>query len=322
MNQQVAVAKPAGAVEVICKAIDAMESGLAEQLKGTGIQASRFLATAKTAVQTHADKDKLFSADRQSLYLAIKRAAGDGLMPDGREAALVVYNTKKKDANGAEKWVSEVQYQPMVQGMVKLARKSGEIEDLGAFVVYDGDKFTYRAGIDAIPTHEADWFGKRGEPIGVWAYVKLKSGDYIQPVMLTKERIDRIALRSKMAGNYNPKTGKDWEEFWKKAAIRNILKYAPRSTVIDKALDDDDAEFDLKNENVYTAPATPSVDAETGEVRETRAASAIKAKAKERAASSGVEQEPQGEIIEADYSESSPLDDHEDDYDHNEGPAM
>lgn len=249
----------------ICQTIDKMEGSLNENLQGTGISVKRFLATAKTAVQTHADKDRLASADRNSLYLAIKKSATDGLMPDNREAALVVYG-------------NQVQYQPMVQGLVKLARQSGEIESLGAYVVYSEDSFTYRVGIDTLPLHEAGgdkgWFSaNRGEPIGVWAYVKLKTGDYLEPVMLTKERVDRIAKRSKQAKNYDPKQGLDWEEFWKKAAIRNILKYAPKSTQLEKAMATMDDEFDAESEDIYlnTAPE-PVKEPE----KETRAAKAVK----------------------------------------------
>lgn len=249
----------------MCQAIDKMEGSLNESLKGTGINVGRFVATAKTAIQTHTDKDRLASADRQSLYLAIKKAAGDGLMPDNREAALVVYG-------------NQVQYQPMVQGLVKLARQSGEIEAIGAYIVYSEDQFVYRVGIDNLPQHQAGgengWFSTtRGEPIGVWAYVKLKSGDYLEPVMLTKERIDRIAKRSKMSKNYDPKQGLDWEEFWKKAAIRNILKYAPKSTQLEKAMDKMEDEFDASSDDIYLNAAPEQSEPVK---KETRAAKVIK----------------------------------------------
>lgn len=264
----------------ICQALDQMEGSFVQTLQGTGINPQRFLITAKTAIQTHQQKDKLEKADRGSLYLAIKKAASDGLMPDGREAALVIYNTKV-----GEKWVATVQYQPMVQGLVKLARNSGEIESIGAYVVYSADKFSYRAGVDKIPQHDAAWFGVRGEPIGVWAFVKLKSGEYLDPVMLTKERLDRIAMRSKQAQNYDIKEGKDWEEFWKKAAIRNILKYAPRSTHLEQAMTEIDKEFDFTSEDVHLntgAPALPAAQAAVDDAApktETRAAKAVKEKA-------------------------------------------
>lgn len=290
------------AIGQICKALDQMQESLAENLKDTGVSVGRFLITAKTAIQTHGDKDGLEQADRASLYLAIQKAAGDGLMPDGREAALVVYNTKQKDGS----WKKTVNYQPMVQGLVKLARNSGEIESIGAYIVYSGDKFSYRAGIDDVPQHDADWFGDRGDPIGVWAFIKLKSGEYLDPVMLTKERIDRIATRSKIAKNYSIKEGKDWEEFWKKAAIRNVLKYAPRSTALDKTLEEDNNEFDMSSDNIYT-PATDPTPAIEKPKKETRAAAKVKAhsKAKDEAKPEEPKDNPydQGETIEGKATE-------------------
>lgn len=266
----------------ICQALDKMEGSFNESLQGTGINPKRFLATAKTAVQNHADKDRLAQADRQSLYLAIKSSATDGLMPDNREAALVIYGNK-------------VQYQPMVQGLVKLARQSGEIESLGAFVVFERDTFIYRVGQDSLPLHEAGgdkgWFSSdRGEPIGVWAYVKLKTGDYLEPVMLTKERIDRIAQRSKQAKNYSPKLGLDWEEFWKKAAIRNILKYAPKTTQLERAIAAEEEEFDMTQDDVIL-----NADAVADVPKETKAAQVVKAKP--------VEPVQEAQVIDADFTE-------------------
>ncbi len=272
----------------ICTTLDTMGKKFQEALDGTGINPSRFIATAKTAIQTHADTDKLARANRQSLYLAIQRSAGDGLMPDGREAALVVYGDK-------------VQYQPMVQGLVKLARNSGEIESLGAFIVHEKDSFTYRAGIDNIPIHDCpNWFADRGAPIGVWAFVKLKTGDYLSPVMLTKERIDRIATRSKMAGNYNPQSGKDWEEFWKKAAIRNILKYAPKSTALEKAMQASDDEFDMNKESVYLEQPKEAI---VPVKKETKAAAVVKAAAKVEPEPEPIHDPQTGEIHDAYYEE-------------------
>ncbi|UOF77747.1 rect family [Caudoviricetes sp.] len=224
MTQQLTV------IGQICKTIDTMAPTLSTDLKGTGISPDRFIATAKTAIQTHVQKDRLEKADRQSLYLAIKKSATDGLMPDNREAALVVYG-------------DQVQYQPMVQGLVKMARQSGEIESINSEIVYENDEFYLSYDFDGVKfKHAPDWKSERGKPCLVWASVKLKSGEIIARAY-PKERIMQIATRSKQSGNYNPETGKDWEEFWRKAAIRNILKYAPKSTQLEKALAEADSEF-------------------------------------------------------------------------------
>lgn len=252
MSQQLTV------IGQICTAIDKMQGGITESLNGTGINPDRFIATAKMAIQTHADRDRLEKADRQSLYLAIKRSASDGLLPDNREAALVVYG-------------QSVQYQPMVQGLVKLARNSGEIESINSEVVFENDVFELSYTLDSVNfKHSPNWKNDRGQPVLVWATVKLKSGEVIARAY-PKKRIDQIASRSKMAQNYDPAKGKDWEEFWRKAAIRNVLKYAPKSTAIENALGQMDEEF---NGETIDQPPVVSEAAAT-ETKRTRAAKIV-----------------------------------------------
>lgn len=271
----------------ICNGIDVMHSGLAESLNGTGISPDRFIATAKMAVQTHVQKDRLEKANRGSLYLAIRKCAGDGLYPDNREAALVVYG-------------DQVQYQPMVQGLVKLARQSGEIESINSEVVFENDEFELSFEMDGVKfKHKPDWKGERGKPVLVWATVKLKSGEVIARAY-PKSRIDAIATRSKQAGNYNPSTGKDWEEFWRKAAIRNILKYAPKSTLIERALEADDYEF---NDNKTVIENEPASAPETKKTGETKASKIVKHEPEEV-----VFDEPvHTDVIDAEYTEEEEL---------------
>lgn len=269
-NKQISV------IGQICQTIDKMQPSLEENLQGTGISVNRYLATAKTAIQTHPQKDKLEQADRQSLYLSIKKSASDGLMPDGREAALVVYG-------------NTVQYQPMVQGLVKLARNSGEIESINSEVVFENDEFELYYDFDGTKfKHSPNWYNDRGQPILVWASIKLKSGEVIARAY-PKDRIMQIASRSKMAKNYHPGQGLDWEEFWRKAAIRNILKYAPKTTAIEKALEANDSEF------VFDDYSEPADEKPVKQSRKTKAEEVVKSTAQEII-------EP--EIIEAEVIES------------------
>jgi recombination protein RecT len=235
-----AVAKVTPMAEV-CNALVSMKPDFEEALKGSGVSVDRFVQVGKQALQMHRDIAKLLSADRKSLYLSFRKAASDGLMIDGREAALVVFGT-------------EATYMPMTQGLVKLARNSGEIANIEANVVYSKDKFTYIMGQDQAPRHEADWFGDdRGEPVGAWALVTLASGEKI-PAMLSKNKIMRIASKSKNAGQYDCKNGFAWEEWWKKTAVKNVLKYAPRSTALDEALQHDN---EVSPIDVTPEPETP-----------------------------------------------------------------
>jgi recombination protein RecT len=57
------------------------------------ISVEKFTRVAMTAIQ---QDQNLLLADRTSLFGACMKAAQDGLIPDGREAAFVVYNKKVK----------------------------------------------------------------------------------------------------------------------------------------------------------------------------------------------------------------------------------
>jgi recombination protein RecT len=82
-----------------------------------GISAQKFQRTIATTVAQNGD---LLRADRQSLILACYKAAQDGLLPDGREAALVVFSTRRKNPEtGNWESVKLVQYMPMVYGLRK-----------------------------------------------------------------------------------------------------------------------------------------------------------------------------------------------------------
>lgn len=211
-----------------------------QQVLPKHIDVDSFVRTAMNAIQTHPQQDKLLNSDRRTLFLAIQKAAGDGVLMDGREAALVPFWNKKKNAN-------DIQYMPMTQGLVKVARNSGQIVSIIAEVVFEQDRFHYRPGSDDVPDFDPDWKippSQRGAPALVYAAVKLTDGSYIVRI-LHAERVLQIAGRSKNAALYDPQSGPDWQEWWRKTAIRNVLKYAPKSTEMQRMIDHgDDVEFE------------------------------------------------------------------------------
>jgi recombination protein RecT len=117
------------------------------------IDPAKFQRTVMTAAQSNPD---LLTADRASLITSCMKCAQDGLLPDGREAALVIYTTRKKEGN---QWVSikTVQYLPMVYGLRKKILQSGEISTLETSVVYraevESGAFIFEAGTEAMLRH-------------------------------------------------------------------------------------------------------------------------------------------------------------------------
>lgn len=118
------------------------------------ISPEKFQRTILTAVQSDPD---LLKADRQSFILACMKAAQDGLLPDKREAALVIFKENKK-VNG--EWVTRqaVQYMPMVYGLRKKILQSEEVTDITAKVVYrrehEEGHFIYEEGTEAMLRHK------------------------------------------------------------------------------------------------------------------------------------------------------------------------
>lgn len=220
------------------------------------IDPDAFARTVQTALQTQPD---LMQTTPRSLFIACMKAATDGLIIDGREAALVVRNVKIKDG-GQERWEKQATYQPMVQGLMKLARNSGQIVSITAQVVYENDRFTYVLGDEERIEHAPASFDvERGRPIAAYAIVKLKDGTAIREVMRASE-IMNIAGQGSNGWQYDPAKGKNFAEWWRKTVIRRITKYIPRSSdavgAFTGAAERIDDEFDYEAEEP-PAPAQP-----------------------------------------------------------------
>lgn len=220
------------------------------------IDPDAFARTIQTALQV---QPELMAATPRSLMIACMKAATDGLILDGREAALVMRNVKIKDG-GQEYWEKQATYQPMVQGLMKLARNSGEIISIVAQVVYENDLFAYVLGDEERIEHQpAPLTQDRGNPIAAYAIVKLKSGEAIREVMRASEILN-IGRQGSNSFQYDPKTGKNFAEWWRKTVIRRITKYIPRSSDavgrFEKAAERIDEDFDFEEE---APPAPPPV---------------------------------------------------------------
>jgi len=190
-----------------------------------GLDVERFARTAVNAIQMHPQKERFNQCDHQTLFLAVQQAASDGVQIDGREATLTAFWNKDKN-------VYDITYMPMVQGLVKVARNSGEIASVEPHIVYSNDPFTFRPGKDSEPIFEPDWKtppSERGEPILAYCVIRLKDETIISPEPLHRERILQIASKGNNFKQYDPDKGPHFAEWWKKTAVKNALKYAPRS---------------------------------------------------------------------------------------------
>jgi recombination protein RecT len=110
------------------------------------ITVDKFQRTIATAALAN---PQLMSCDRQSLLIAAMKLAQDGLLPDGREAALVPFKTWNKDTR-ENVWM--VQAMPMAWGVRKKILQSGQVVSLETGLVYraemEGGNFIYEIGMD------------------------------------------------------------------------------------------------------------------------------------------------------------------------------
>ena len=194
------------------------------------VPVDKFVRVAMTAI--NADPN-LRNADRRSLFGSVTKLAQDGLLPDGREAALVIFNSK---VNG--EWVKKVQAMPMISGLLKMMRQSGEVAWVDAQIVREGDHFQYRPGLDEMPIFEPDWFGDRGPVIGAYAVAKLKSGEVVPPEIMNLQQIEEVrnVSRAKDRGPWV-----DWfDQMALKTVLRRYLKRLPTSTDLMGVFDRDE----------------------------------------------------------------------------------
>ncbi|SRR6266446_842847 len=204
------------------------------------IPSARFVRVAQTAVRNN---PKIVECDRATLYSAFFKCAADGLLPDGREAAIVPFG-------------STAQYMPMVQGICKKARNSGEIKTINAQVVFKND--IYEHWIDESGEHfkHVPARGDRGEPILAYAFSQTKDNGVFF------EELDMVQLKaiegmSRQKGG--PWSGPFRTEMMRKSAIRRLLKYrVPSSSDIDELIRQDDPIYDKDPEPPKPAETTSS----------------------------------------------------------------
>lgn len=153
---------------------------------------------------------EIAECDQVSVYDSLMRCSQDGLIPDGREAAIVVYGGKQG---------KKAQYQPMVDGVLKRLRQSGLVQSISAKAVFDGDDFDYWVDEDGEHVKYRPSFDATGERKFrlAFAYAKLESGEIVVEVM-NKAEIDRVKSSSR-AGNsqYGP-----WAQWYDRMAVKSV----------------------------------------------------------------------------------------------------
>jgi len=192
------------------------------------ITPDKFNRIVLTAVQQDPD---LMLADRRSLLMAATKAAQDGLLPDKRESAFVIFNTKVKKSGGGEEWAKVVTYMPMMAGIRKRAMNSGHVTSLQGHVVYANDHFVWHQGTEEKLEHKPLFPGDRGEPIGAYAVAHIKGEE--RPIfrVMDKARIEKARAVSRN------KSGSVWTTWWDEMAIKTVARNLSKDLPSDAELD-------------------------------------------------------------------------------------
>ena len=252
-------------------------------LDGTGISPKRFVRVVMTALAINPD---LANCDRRSLMNAAMRAASDGLVPDGIDGALVPFEGK-------------VTWMPMVTGIRKKIRRSGEVTSWDVTAVFQKDAFDYELGDDPFIRHkpwmapelerlpdekDADYNGRlrkhfdHGPMTHVYSVAKIKGGDKSREVM-TRAEVELVRdtyARKNRQGLFSPAWRNSFPEMAKKTIARRHAKQLPMSTDIISLLTRDDELYDVERDRSDSVQAprelsarldflAQGVDPETGE---------------------------------------------------------
>ncbi len=205
-----------------------------------------------TLVRAAMSDPALLLADRMSFFEAALAAAIDGLTPDKKEGAMVVYNTKIKE-NGKDIWIKKVQWLPMIRGIFTKVYNTGKVKSATVGVVYGGDEF--RAWTDDEGEHLFHEEAEQQDRKIVrryYAQVVMRDGGVFVETM-RQEDIEKVKASSKTAGS-GPWV--DWyEEMAKKTVFKRLAKRLPISREIAEVLDRDNFLYDLASQARDVTPA-------------------------------------------------------------------
>jgi len=188
---------------------------------------------ARIALTTIRQTPQLLQAEIPSLLGAVMQAAQLGLEPGliGHCYLLPFKNNKKG--------TTEVQFIIGYKGMIDLARRSGQIQNIYAHAVYSNDEFDYELGLEPKLEHKPSMDEERGEFIGAYAVAHFKDGGY-QFEFMPKSEIEKRRKRSAAANSKFSPWHTDYEEMAKKTVIRHMWKYLPISVEIQQAASQDE----------------------------------------------------------------------------------
>jgi recombination protein RecT len=179
----------------------------------------RFVTVAIHAITTD---PKVLQCEPLSIIEAVRDSASMGLELNGLmgEGYILPYGNK-------------AQFQVGWRGLLRLARRSGDIAAIDAQVVYENDEFDVDLGSDPRITHRPA-LDDRGNRRGAYAYARLTSGELVTEWMPNADiEMVRRASRSKDGGPWV-----QWpDEMARKTVVKRLCKRLPLDSLAQRALE-------------------------------------------------------------------------------------
>lgn len=210
------------------------------------ITPERFTRIALTA---YSDNKKLQECSELSFLGAMMQAAQLGVEPNTPlgQAYLIPYGNK-------------VQFQLGYRGMIDLAYRSGEVQNIQAHEVHENDEFEYELGLEPKLRH-IPALKNRGNVILYYAVFKLINGGVGFEVM-SKEDVEEFAKKKSKTYGTGPWKS-DFDAMAKKTLVKRLLKFAPLKSDFIRAVTTDETIKSGISENMADLPdETVTIDAE------------------------------------------------------------
>lgn len=187
-------------------------------------------------VSTINREPQLASCSVESVLSCFMRCTSLGLEPsnvDGLGRAYILPYGNKNYRTGQKEATLIIGY----KGMIDLARRSGQIRDISARAVHEGDEFAYSYGLNEDLRHVP--CAKPGKLTHVYMIANFKDGGHYFQVMNADE-IEAAAKRSPSYGKAVSPWKSDYEAMAKKTVIRRAFPYLPVSVEARDAAASDD----------------------------------------------------------------------------------
>ncbi len=157
---------------------------------------------------------EILQCTQLSLFNACKEAALAGLQPDGHEAVILAYKGKAT-------------FVPMVLGIAKKVRGSGEIDDIWARVVRAGDHFEYEEGDTPFIKHKPLIGQGLHDVVAAYSICRFKNGTLSRCVMDIAE-IEGIRIKYSKARTGPWTSPETYPRMCEKTVFRRHSKFLPQ----------------------------------------------------------------------------------------------